>query len=531
MSSLTNELSYADINMLGWHRPCPLLGGVSMERPRMFHVRRTSKFCTIAIVILTVVWIYHRGTSKERCLQENKRSIERSINPSAASTKSTSVGVSFFDCDNPHENDEDWKIFSNALERYKIFHREKLERLKSSPDGGAVKTLTWACSQAKCSGLGDQLFRLQYFLLLAMMSDRVFTIYWDEYLKRKTADLLPNDIDWTYFNRSKGMCADDKQSCSHSVFDVTSFWGFGWTANEFINFGKALFSSEQHITVTGQSVGYVMYAGNKSILDPGPLISDGMKKLGVQQVLSKQFNDTVDCGHDPLWYASFHKLGVHKIMEIPKISGGQIHATSPWIFLSHALFTSLFQFSHGIIAQVRNNQKSINIYNKNYLALHLRTGFLGEEDQEKYVTRFLHSGWKLFYHEKEWDCLIRHAIHLRDQMLGHNAVIYLSTDSHFVKDKVRSSYNDKNIIFSSLTGTHTRFSHSRCQTNDQGHSALWNDFIMLADAKVIIHPDSSFSVNAGFLKPIPHQLHSWVMFDKNRDCLASYMAGNVSCIC
>ena len=61
--------------------------------------------------------------------------------------------------------------------------------------------------------------------------------------------------------------------------------------------------------------------------------------------------------------------------------------------------------------------------------------------------------------------------------------------------------------------------------------ATWLDFFMLAEAKVIVHSESSFSINAAFLKPIPHSFHSWVMYDNDKGCLASYISGNTTCIC
>lgn len=71
-----------------------------------------------------------------------------------------------------------WPTFRQALERYSKFHKEKLKQLKESetpPED--VRTLTWACSQSLCSGLGDQLYRIQYFFLLAMMSDRIYSLF------------------------------------------------------------------------------------------------------------------------------------------------------------------------------------------------------------------------------------------------------------------------------------------------------------------------------------------------------------------
>ena len=103
-------------------------------------------------------------------------------------TKSTAKPVSQEPIHNPFKDSKDWTRFVQALEKYRTFHRRKLQQMKESSDSDVnVRTLTWACSRDKCTGVGDQLIRIQYFLLLAMMSDRMFTIHWDEKLKKVVA--------------------------------------------------------------------------------------------------------------------------------------------------------------------------------------------------------------------------------------------------------------------------------------------------------------------------------------------------------
>lgn len=486
-----------------------------------------------AIYIVLIVLLLHYSTDIEPCRDFK---LKNAVN--ATVKKRTRIGgaaVNFIECDNPFKDREEWKTFQKALADYKVFHKAKLAELKSSSDGGEVRTLTWACSQSRCSGLGDQLFRIQYFLLLAMMSNRLFTVYWDEKLKKSAQYLLPSEIDWSYYDETKGMC-DDKGACSHKVYDATSLWGFGWTKEEFVHFGKVLFSSTQHITVTGQVMAYNMYIGNLSMLDPGDMIRRGMKKMGVQQILTEDTGGTVYCGHRPLWYTWLHRFGIHKLIEIPELNNGQVQANEPWLYFSHYTFTYMFKFPGDLIKRVAAYQKKLGLYNQDYLALHLRTGFMGTPDQEKWVTRYIHSGWKFFYHEWEWDCFIKHAIRLRDETLGPGKPIYLSTDSDLVRNKINTVYGDQHFVYGNLTLVHSRFNHKSCGTENagnaevEGHLAMWLDFFLLGSAKVIVHPDSSFSVNAAFMGPIPHKFHSWVLWDHNLGCLASYRTGVVSCI-
>ena len=434
--------------------------------------------------------------------------------------------------DNPYKKGKEWRKFFKALEHYKRFHQKKLQQLKYSPDGKGVRTLTWACSQERCSGIGDQMFRLEYFFLLAMMSDRLFTIYWDEKLQETSQHLIPNEIDWAYFNRSKGMC-DDMQQCSHHVFDgggKTSLWGFGWNTKEFSHFGSVLFSSEPQITVTGQVMADIMFIGN-STTEQGEQIVRGLEKLGVRQILWEKTNDTVYTDHRPLWYTMLHKLGVHHVMEIPEISNGRMQPTNAWLYLGHTIFTYLFGFSHTLLSKVQSYQESLGLYNTDYLVVHVRTGFLGQKDRELWARRYLSERWKIFSSSEDWKCIIQHGINLRDKALGRNASIYISTDSNLVKDLVVKDFGSERVKFGNISLVHSNVGCGALSSKVNNRIATWLDFFMLAEAKVIVHSESSFSINAAFLKPIPHSFHSWVMYDNDKGCLASYISGSTTCIC
>lgn len=447
--------------------------------------------------------------------------------------------VDFFNPDsNPYRVKREWKMFLHALQKYEKFHQNKLKQLKSSPRKGDVRTLTWACSQKKCSGLGDQLFRIQYFFLLAMISNRLFTIRWDTGLQQTTQYLLPNKIDWTYFNESIGMC-DDTHPCSHhNIFDVTSIWNFRWTKKEVSHFEEVLFSSEQHITVTGLVAVDVDKVSNSTLEEQGRRIANGLERIGVRQILQEKGTDTVHTDSKPLWYTVFHKLGVHHLMEIPETSNGKTHYTNNWIYVSHTIFTFLFGFSQKLLTEVEKYQQSLQLHDEDYLVIHIRTGFLGSKSKEDWMSRFQHEGSKLFSKPEHWKCIIKHGIELRDQKLGRNASIYLSTDSDQVKHLVRRAYDNQRIKFGNLQLVHSGLErgHNRCgvkwtAVNNESHLATWLDFFMLANGKEIVHSESSFSVNAAFLMPIPHSAHSWVFYDHNKGCLTANIAGNTTCIC
>lgn len=439
---------------------------------------------------------------------------------------------------------ESWVTFAKALREYKKFHEEKLNQLKVGGLPTSVRTLTWACSQSKCTGLGDQLLRLQFFFLLAVMSDRVFTVYWDEGLKQSSKYLIPNEIDWNYFDKSKGMCTDDKlvfsgHNCAETTFDATSIWGFSWNTDEFSRFGEVLFGHEQHITVTGWVKVNTMYIGNESILHPGEKIREGFERLGLKDILASKPQNTVHCGHKHFWYNLLHKIGVHKFMEIPESSSGKILVSEQWIQMSHVIFCYLFKFPQTLITEVDRVMRTLGLEHKRYFSVHLRTGFKGTPYEESIATRWLHKNWKMFYDEYVWDGIMNYTVNLAVQRLGPNAPIYLSTDTDLAKQRFLKKFRGHIRIFNS-TVTHSAFVRNKCKderarTEDDispndVYMSMWVDFFILARSYIVVHGESSFSVAACLVEPVPHVNQVWYMQDHSRNCIASYIGSNTTCI-
>ena len=439
---------------------------------------------------------------------------------------------------------ESWITFSKTLKSYKKFHAEKLLQLKNGDS--TAKTLTWACSQSKCTGLGDQLLRMQFFFLLAVMSDRIFTVYWDKGLKRSSKYLLPNEIDWSYFDQSKGMCSDDKtvfsgHNCAKTTFDATSMWGFGWNKKEFTDFGDILFSSEQHITVTGWVKVYTMYIGNSSIFDPGEKIKAGFQKLGLSKLLMMDSQNTVACGHKHFWYNLLHKIGAHHVMEIPEISSGKVLASESWLQVSHVIFCFMFKFPQVLVTEVDRVLQFLGIADKKYLAVHLRTGFKGMPYEESAATRWLHRNWKMFDDINTWDYILDYSFDLALQRIGPNSAIYLSTDTDLAKEKFVKKYHGRLKVMNS-SATHSAFVRNKCEGHDQNapetdqfspsdpYMSMWIDFFLLGRAHIVVHGESSFSLAACFMSPVAHLNQVWYMHDDNKNCIASYIGSNSTCI-
>ena len=450
------------------------------------------------------------------------------------------------------QTSESWSIFRKALISYKTFHKKKLKELKKSTSGEKVRTLTWACTQSKCSGMGDQLYRIQFFVLLAMMSDRVFTVYWDEGLLRSAKYLLPNEIDWSYFNHSKGMCTDDESvmsthQCSKTTFDATSMWGFGWNKDEFNNFAEILFGSEEHITVTGRVIAQgVMFVGKSSVLNTGERIQTGFEKLGIADILGRDpaaLNDSVRCGHKSPWYNLLHTFGVNRIMDIPEMNNGQVLATEAWLQVSHVLLCYLFKFPKILVEEVNKIAKSMEIHDKKYLAVHLRTGFKGMPHEESFATRWYFRNYKVFDEAYIWDGILDYSFDLAKRINGPDSIVYLSTDTDVAKERYQKKYGSQ-LKVTNLTEIHPIYSRSKCEgqassgADDNNalsvysdpYVSMWVDFFLLGRAETMVHGDSAFSENACFLRPISHLNHVWFMHDYSKNCIASYVGSNSTCI-
>ena len=495
-----------------------------------------------------------RERASEQC-GENGAIDETTPRRSSRSDSNQHGAINSVLCPNPgltssviSSDSESWATFSKVLRQYKTFHAEKLKQLKNSSPGAQpkdVKTLTWACSQSKCSGLGDQLMRLQFFFILAMMSDRIFTIYWDEGLRRSSKYLLPNEIDWSYFDASKGMCTDNKlvfsgHDCAKKTFEGTSMWGFSWNKEEFRQFGDALFGPEQHITVSGWVKVYTMHIGNELILDPGEKIKAGFERLGLTDILSMYSNNTVQCGHRHFWYNLLHKMGAHHIIEIPESSSGKLIVSDPWLQVSHTLFCYLFKFPQVLITEVDRVAKSLGIEDNNYLAVHLRTGFKGMPYEESFATRWLLRNWKMFDDINIWDRIMAEGFKIVEERISPNAPVYLSTDTEVAKERFLKKYPGRLKVINS-TATHSAFVRSKCegqstQTSDVQFSpsdpymSMWIDFFLMGRAHVLMHGESSFSIAACFLSPVAHLNQVWYMQDYDKNCIASYVGGNTTCI-
>ena len=94
------------------------------------------------------------------------------------------------------ESNHEWKKLKEALEEYAVFHQQQVERIWSGDL--EVRTISYECdNKANCRGIGDQFYRIQQILLLAVVSNRVLLLDWGEEGMKTFKYLLPNRVNWS----------------------------------------------------------------------------------------------------------------------------------------------------------------------------------------------------------------------------------------------------------------------------------------------------------------------------------------------
>ena len=419
-----------------------------------------------------------------------------------------------------HSSAPAWTKFKAALDAYSHFHKRGIEKLQGG-QSSAVRTLTWACSQNNCAGLGDQLIRLQLFFLLAVISDRVFTVYWDDNLKESTKYLGHNEIDWRFFDKNQGMCSDANMACSDKIYTMKSAFGFSWNKEEVVQFGNDLFGPTQHITVTGLVYASLTFL-TEDWLKSLSAINSGLEKIGINEIVSFEDEAAFTAGHRNLWYSL-----LHRIVEVPEVNNGRIKVTTPLLFLGHTIFCYLFKISKRVSEEAAQMTTAMGIQPQQYVSVHLRTGFKGTVYEESIATRWLHRNWKIFDDEEVWACIMDYSLSIADHRIGAGSPVYLSTDSDLARKWAVNKYSPR-LRTSEGMATHSAHSKTTC---DNAQTSLWTDLFILSNAHTMVHGVSSFATIATLLFPTELGRQPLIMYDGEQGCIASHVGKSVSCIC
>ena len=372
-----------------------------------------------------------------------------------------------------------WSKFKEHMDNYTSFHHHQLQKLRSG--NSSIRTLTWSCyNPVECCGIGDQLYIIQQALVYAIISNRVLSLHWNPASYETMKYLRPNKIDWTYFNRSQGM----KDHHCRDQYRV----GMIRTAEYYEPFYEQLMS-EDHVHLTVNHELQVPFIRGIRMAAESATINETLAQFGITTLLIE--NST----------------------------------RIPLEIFSGELLRYLFVFDSRVVEKVDHIQQLLGILNKPYLAIHVRTGFLGMEQDER---RHFNSR-KALRNSTDWEKTITCSIRLADHLFGPENPIYLATDSNLVKKLALSKYRGRQIKMVNLTlqhvalttpklpwqtkyeGTHnamssTNFPEGSGNDNNEdvvnvsgvdGYMATWVDFLLMARASALVHSISGFSVTAG----------------------------------
>ena len=388
------------------------------------------------------------------------------------------------------ESKNNWLNFKSTLETYADFHNKQVQKLKAGDS--TVRTLTWSCSNpVKCAGIGDQFYRIQEALVFAIAFKRVLSLHWNPASYETMKYLQPNKIDWTYFNRSQGMHEyHDAELWNIKVMD---------TAKEFEPLYNILVG-ENHTHVT---VNYELQV---------PFLRGMTKAIRTNPGMRKELQE---CG--------FAALITDRKKRVPMN------------FLSGKLLRYLFHFEDYVINKVDRIQSQLGITDKPYLAVHMRTGFLGMKQEED--GKF--NSDKIYRNPEDWDKTLTCSLDLAERIFEKGTPIFLATDSSKVKELAADKYGTR-IAMINVTLQHVAFSEAKESGTTKreenrafkylsgsdlipdptertgpilnvdgvnGYMATWIEFLLLARASAMVHSISGFSSTASYYCSMQKQYH------------------------
>ena len=345
-----------------------------------------------------------------------------------------------------HEHLSEWVNFVKALEDYKVFHKQQIGLLKMGND--TVRTLTFFCPEP-CSGVADQLYGAEYFLLLAIVSRRVLSVVWNDHHNKTMKYLHPNKINWEYFNTEVGMHTE----ITTKIASGNSLAG----EYEMGKLARLIYSPTVHVTL------------NLEI--PLPFQS------GYHEMIL-----------DPTISSKFYQIGLGGLFN--KVTQSELLP-----FLCGKILRYLFTFSSEIVSAVDSFQESLGIRGQHYVGVHVRTGFMGSKQQESVAN--IHEDSKIFRKKSDWLKTFTCSVNLADQFLGPSGSVYLASDSEEVKRLATEQFPSR------IKSAHFTLQHIAgdqvvsCQNCLDGYMSVWVDFLLLARSHVLVRFESGFPTVAG----------------------------------
>ena len=153
-------------------------------------------------------------------------------------------------------------------------------------------------------------------------------------------------------------------------------------------------------------------------------------------------------------------------------------------------FRYLFRLDEKLLKEVELSKKILGLDSSPYVALHLRTGFVGAN----YVENL--SRWDR--DSSIWESAIQCALNTADMHLGNDSLVFLATDSVEVKKFATSNHGTRIRTLQNPIIHVNRIHLSKpSETTRKGVLTVWVEFLLLAQSELLLKGDSGFSLAAG----------------------------------
>ena len=302
-----------------------------------------------------------------------------------------------------------------------------------------VRKLIWKCGPGDvCGGLVDRLRGIAFTLLLAVLSRRKLLLYWGM-PNGEQIYLRPNAINWV-----------PKRS---DVVDMAVYSAIDSAGAKFDTAVRKVIGQNNLMKValkTNLELEFIKKQTNK----PQWLI-DGLKRTGLDTLSNKEINQ-----------------------------------------LFGIAFRYLFAFTDDVIPKVNDAKHSMGLDVQKYVAVHVRTGFVGSNLEKSESANHK----KCIRKKEQWEQMLNCAVHVANSTTGRNSSIFLATDSKLVKDLARQKYGNRlktlDVVLTHVDRIDKKRGPSTAER--EGLMSVWVDFFLLAQLYAQLRSGSDSDWGSGF---------------------------------
>ena len=330
-----------------------------------------------------------------------------------------------------------------------------------------VCKLIWKCGLGDlCGGLVDRLRGIAFTLLLAVLSRRKLLLYWGM-PNGEQIYLKPNAINWI--------------PESSDVVDLAVYSAMDSAGTELDTAVNAI--GQDNLTKVTLKTNLELEFINKQTNKPQWLIN-GLKRTGLDTLSNKEINQ-----------------------------------------LFGIAFRYLFVFRDDVIPKVNDAKHSMGLDVQKYVAVHVRTGFVGSNLEKSESANHR----KCIRKKEQWEQMLNCAVHVANSTTGRNSSIFLATDSKLVKDLAAKKYGSR---FKTLDVVLTHVDlidkeHGPSTAEHEGLMSAWVDFFLLAQSYAQVRTGSDWVWGSGFTLGSSHLcgLPSNWRFNGLKNCVSEEKLG------